>query len=216
MRWQTSARFFRNLAKRDPLGCLLPLSTRELGVREAFYTRLKNLNRRGTGNVMRRPRVSPHRCKLRNVSAKYLAGFVDAEGCLMIAKAKRLDYRRSLYSAKVSIGNTNRMILEDLQRAYGGILANQPARRAGWKDAYQLIWIGRRVERFLSVVGPHLQIKRRHAKVLLQFIGHKKKTRQKRVGRAFAPLPQRVVAYRESLYLQIKKLNAKGPPTGQG
>ena len=134
----------------------------------------------------------------------------------MIAKAKPLDCRSPLYGARVSVGNTNRTILEDVQRSYGGILTNQPTRKAGWKDAYQLIWTGRRVERFLLAVQPHLRIKRRHAKILLQFIGHKKETRQGRMGRAFAPLPLRVVAYRENLYLRVKKLNAKGPPPGRG
>ncbi len=103
------------------------------------------------------------------------------------------------------------MILEDLQKTYGGILTSHPAQRAGWKDAYQLIWTGRRVEPLLLSVRPHLRIKRRHTRILLRLISHKKNTRQGRIGKSFAPLPLGVVTYREALYRRIRKLNAKGP-----
>lgn len=182
----------------------------------AFHSRLKYLNKRGSVSAPRRTRAFARNRDARIVSSEYLAGFLDAEGCLMIAKVSRSGPGNPRYGARVCIGNTDRAILEDVQRRYGGILADQPARKAGWKDAYQLIWTGRRVEGLLKSVGPHLRIKRNHARVLLQFIGHKEKTRQGRAGRGFAPLPGGVIAYREGLHQRMRELNAKGPPLGQG
>lgn len=202
--------------RRDRFGRLLPLSIREVKLREAFYTRLKLLNRRGSTMVPWRGEAVARSGAPRNVPVKYLAGFIDAEGCLMIAKVRSPAHLRPRYSARVCIGNTNRAILEDTQQSYGGILANQPARTAGWKDAYQLIWTHRSVERLLRSIQPYLRIKRRHARILLRFIAHKKKTRQGRTGRGFAPLPPGVVAYRENLYGRMRKLNAKGPPLRRG
>jgi len=202
--------------RRDQFGRLLPLSMRELEVREAFYRRLKHLNKRGATALARRGVAFSPRGGFRIVSVKYLAGFIDAEGCLMIAKVNPLDCRNPLYRARLCVGNTNRRILEDTQKAYGGILTNHPAQKVAWKDAYQLVWTDRRVESVLNSVRPFLRIKKRHAKILLEFISHKKKTRQGHVGKTFASLPRAVVAYREALYQRIRILNAKGPPHGRG
>jgi len=207
-------RFHQHLQKcfrrRDRLGHLLPLSARQLEIREGFYRRIKALNRRGsTGQPERQRGLSPGRGS-QTISAKYLAGFIDAEGCLMLAKVRHVGWNPQ-YTPRVQVCNTNRAILEDLRRSFGGILARQPRRVPGWKDADQLVWTGRRVKPLLLAVRPFLQIKTRQARLLLQFIRHRKRTHQRRIGRGFARLPAGVIAYREALFLRMRKLNAKGP-----
>lgn len=197
---------------RDGLGRLLPLSLRELEIREGFYRRLRLLNVRGSLGALRHHARPARDSGSRKLSPEYLAGFVDAEGCLMVARLNGRDHGRPRYRARVSVGNTNRAVLEDLQRAYGGILVNQLSRKAGWKHAYQLVWAGRMVEQVLTVIMPHLRLKRKQAAVLRQFLRHKKRTRQGRRGSYFAPLPDEVVAFREGLYRRMRELNAKGPP----
>lgn len=196
---------------RDRRGRLLPLSNSEVEVRETFHARLKELNRRGPGPVTPGPLPSGSgKSAARHLSPEYLAGFTDAEGCLMITKSEDRVHGRPQYRARISVANTNRATLEDVQRAYGGIIANQPPPRAGWKHAYQLVWTDGMVEALLSAVGLHLRLKRKQAAVILELIRHKRRTRQGRVGRFFAPLSSQVVAFREALYLRMRKLNAKG------
>jgi len=200
--------------RRDRLGRLLSLSGRELIIRDTFYRRLKLLNKRGSVSVSRGHDNTARKSESRTISSEYLAGFIDAEGCLMIARSESRRHRGLQYRARVCVSNTDRVILEDLQRAFGGILVNQPAAKIGWKHAYQLVWSDRMVEQLLLSALPYLQVKRRQAVVLLQFIKYKKRTRQGRNANGFAPLPRRVVATREALCRRMKELNAKGQRLG--
>lgn len=134
----------------------------------------------------------------------------------MLSKAKVVVRWNPTYAAKVYVDNTNKVILEDIRRSYGGTITTQPARKARWKPGYKLVWTGWRVERLLSLVGPCLHIKRSRARILLQFINHKKKTKLRRVGRGFAPLPASVLGYREYVYRRMKELNAKGLVLSRG
>jgi len=196
--------------RRDRFGHLLPLSARQLEIRKGFYRRIKSLNRKGSTAHQRRQRTFAPRDSSRTVSTKYLAGFIDAEGCLRLAKVRHVSWNPQ-YAPRVQVCNTNRAIMEDLQKSFGGVLAHQPSRVLGWKDADQLVWTGLRVKPLLLAVIPFLQIKARQARLLLQFIRHRKRTHQRRIGSGFARLPPGVIAYREALFLRMRKLNAKGP-----
>jgi hypothetical protein len=196
--------------RRDRFGRLLPLSARDLEVRRALYRRIKELNRRGATAHTRRQKNFVTRSRSRTLSVRYLAGFIDAEGSLGLRKVHHQGWNPQ-YAPRVTVCNTNRAILEDLQHSFGGILAHQPRRVPGWKDADQLVWTGRKVKPLLLAVKPFLEIKRRQARILLQFITHRKKTRQRRIGRSFSHLSAGVIAYREGLFLRMRKLNAKGP-----
>jgi hypothetical protein len=195
---------------RDRAGHLLPLPAREVKFREALYRRMKRLNRKGRAG-RRKPKgnsVSRHPSK---VSPKYLAGFIDAEGSLMITKTKATDCRTPWYQPRISVANTDKGVLEAIQDVYGGILASQPAPKVAWKHAYQLVWTGKRIESLLLSVEAHLRVKREQARILNNFIRHRKTTKQSRNGRGFAPLPSKVRTLREGLRRKIKDLNQKGP-----
>jgi len=194
---------------RDRSGRLLPLTERELRTREQFYSKLKRLNRRGPVDRPNYPRELQHRLRS-GISAKYLAGFIDAEGSLMITKARRPDCRTPQYHPRIALANTHRGVLEAIQHTYGGIITDQPARKAEWKDAYQLVWTDRMIESLLSSVAAHLRVKSKQARILGDFIRHRKATKQGRRGRGFLPLPAKVVAFRESLRKEIKELNRRG------
>lgn len=156
----------RTRRRRDRLGRLLPLSSRQRKIREGFYQFLKQLNRRGPKAVPERPRFHTRTQEAPIVSTEYLAGFIDAEGSLMLSKAKKVIRWNPAYSVKVYVDNTNKAILEEIQRSYQGTITTQPARKAAWKPGYKLVWTGRRAERLLSLVEPHLHVKRSHAKTL--------------------------------------------------
>ena len=100
--------------------------------------------------------------------------------------------------------------MADLQMNYGGILTNQPTQNARWRHAFQLVWTDGMVEPILLLMLPYLEVKRRQADLMMTFLRHKKCTRQGREGRYFAPLPDKIIAYREDLHRRIQTLNARG------
>jgi hypothetical protein len=194
---------------RDRAGHLLPLSAQEVKFREGFYTRVKRLNRRGPAHYSQ----GVGRILLRNqskMSPRYLAGFIDAEGALMITRTKVAGSRSPRYHPRISVANTHRGALEAIRDAFGGIIAYQPARKTAWKHSYQLVWTAGMIESLLLPVEAHLRVKRKQARILIDFVRHRKATKQGRNGRGFAPLPPKVLAFRESLRKEIKHLNKKG------
>jgi len=197
---------------RNRLGQLLPLSPEELRTRRAMYERVKLMNARGPPSGEARPRSRCSRHRRQGPSAKYLAGFLDAEGSIMISRTRGPGYIRPTYRARVAISNTDKAILQDVQRAFVGILANQPPPKAAWKHSYQLVWSEGMVSRLLTSIAPHLQLKREQATVAFRFIHHKARVR--RHGGGFAPLSDGTVAFRESLYRRMQALNARGSVFG--
>lgn len=198
--------------RRDPAGRLLPHLKRELSVREAFHMRLKALNRRGSATPARSDprdvRASLTQGQWR-ISGEYLAGFVDAEGSLMIMRSKQQWHPWPRYTGRICVSNTKYPVLEAIRRTYGGALVNQRAPNEAWSDAYQVVWSEGAIGRMLELLTPKLRIKRRQAAVLAQFMRHKAR---------FTGLPPKSKPSREqlsgseALYRQMKHLNAKGPP----
>jgi hypothetical protein len=123
----------------------------------------------------------------------------------MLAKVRRVVRRDSAYVARISVDNTNKAVLQDLQHSFGGSLYEQRPQKAGWSRGYKLLWIGKNVEGPLRLVAPYLRVKRDRAVTLLRFIDH-----QRRTGSGRTPSLARIVAYREALFLRMKQLNAKG------
>ncbi len=194
---------------RDQAGRLLPLSQREVRSRQALYSRVKRMNRRGPEG---QANLSNDALSLgqTSLSPKYVAGFIDAEGSIMIIRTTAPDCRTPQYHPRVAVANTQRAVLEAIQREFGGIIANQPARKAAWKRGYQLVWTNGMIESLLQRVGSHLRVKARQARILNEFIRHRQTTKQGRNGRGFAALPAKVVAFREGLRCEIRDLNKRG------
>ncbi len=196
--------------RRDPRGRLLSLSKKEKSTRREFHARLRSMNRRGRSHRAQGNERGISQIARRDPSAQYLAGFLDGEGCLMIAKFSGPSPGRVYYRARVAVDNSDQTVLKDLQRLYGGILARQAARQVGWSDVYKLIWTGDRVEKLVRSVLPHLRVKRKQGILLLRFIRHRVKTRQRRIGNTFTPLSGPVVAAREEFCRRMHELNARG------
>ena len=136
---------------------------------------------------------------------------MDGEGSLMLAKVPRKTGPSHAYVPRLSIDNTDKIVLERIQDQYGGSIFENRRREPRWRSVYKLIWTGQKVEPVLRIVAPHLCIKGDRAKILLRFIDHFRKTELGRTRRD-PPLSYRVVAYRESLYRRMRELNAKGLP----
>jgi len=196
---------------RDPAGRLLPASQRERRIRARFHTQLRSMNRRG--NLARSWGKTQTNSPVHNarISDEYLAGFVDAEGSLMIAKFRATSPGNWYYRARASLDNVDGHVLREIQRTYGGIMFRQRRRKSGWRVVYKLVWTGDRTERLLHPILPHLRVKREQGELLLRFIQHRSQTSLRRIGTRATPLPDQVVALREGFHARMRELNARGP-----
>lgn len=200
---QALVKFALHLAEcrrsRDCYGRLLPLPRAELKIREACYWRLRALNARGSG-AMASPSQRRISAKTRTqkrgkgkISPEYLAGFIDAEGSLVVARVFSRRYGTRQYSARVTLANTDWPILVELQKRFGGNLWHGSPRNPRWKSGHLLIWSHAKVEKLLLAVLPHLRVKEKQAKVMLDFIGYKKNTVEGRIGGCWTPYSPRVL-----------------------
>ncbi len=195
---------------RDCQGRLLALTTHELEFRAKIFVRLRELNARGSRKESTRLARKVRRPSLAPVSAKYLAGFIDGEGSLMIPKWTDSASGRTHYRARIAVASSDRVVLEEIRRTFGGILVSQSFPGTKWKASFQLVWSDGMVDTVLSSVAPHLRIKGKQASVLSEFMEHRRTTRQRRHGRYLAPHPAEVVAYRARLHREMRRLNSRG------
>lgn len=199
--------------RRDELGRLLTLSEAETKVREAFFRRLKRLNLKGVAGLSQDNETSDSERVGRRrgrISARYLAGFIDGEGSLMITKSRSRKSRNVQYRARMSLSNTDREILEQISEQYGGTIHKLPRGNPRWKPGYMLVWTEGLISSLLGAVGPHLRLKRKQSAIQLKFLCHKKNTPHNFDGRSATRHPPEVVQFREDLHRRMKGLNARG------
>jgi hypothetical protein len=89
------------------------------------------------------------------IEIPYIAGFVDGEGSIGFGrsgKQKRLVPR-------ISIVNTNREILEDIQSEYGGDIQPLTQRKPGWKQGWSWRLSNNKAVLFVELIEPYLRLK---------------------------------------------------------
>lgn len=198
---------------RDRKGRILPLSKEEMKVREAYHERLRRLNARGPrepGDAGRTAGEESRRKETGSISLPYLAGFIDGEGSLMIARCFVRRYGTTQYRSRLTMANSDRRILVRIKRDYGGILVTRVHPQAKWKDGYQLVWTSGLIRQYLPLLLPHLRVKREQAALLLDFLRHVTETPRLHDRRGRAPHPKSVLDFRETLYRKMRGLNARG------
>lgn len=136
------------------------------------------------------------------ISLDYLAGMVDADGCISINKRKANPTCRTInptYSPSLSVSNTDQQLLFALQEQYGGHICKDNGVYAKWE-----IMSGGACELLESLV-PKLRIKRRQASICIELqsgiIPGKSNSYD-------ATAKEEEWERREALYLRIKELNS--------
>src|SRR3989442_737672 len=149
------------------------------------------------------------------VPVEYLAGFVDGEGYLGLARIRRR-HRASEYCLRLSIYNTNRAILEEIKRTTGGTMSVVGQRRAGWKPSYALILTNAAAARVIRKIKPFLLVKSEQSEALLAFDQRIRAGRRLRdkAGRLL-PLARQEVRFRQAFYNRVKRMNRKALRVGE-
>lgn len=134
---------------------------------------------------------------------RYIAGFIDGEGCISITKTKkRMAGGADRYFPYLAISNTNLSILQELQALYpvGRKISVRP-KISNRRQCYGIRWDGNELRRFLQDLIPHLREKKLQAILVLEFMEtlrckheHRKK------------IPEEIIQIREGFYQRLKRL----------
>lgn len=138
-----------------------------------------------------------------NEDLAYLAGFIDGDGSIFIAKHTQNGI--SNYEPRISISNGCKTTLEWIKNKFGGNINNNY--KAGDftstkikvnKDQY--VWFSRVEELKNLLVGliPYLKEKKSQAIVLLEYIKKKRK---------FHSRPQWYIQWQDDMYKKLKKMH---------
>lgn len=141
----------------------------------------------------------------------YLAGTVDADGYICIAKRAGAKPRRDgtkpvYFEVRIGLTETHATIPELLQRTFPGALRTHSP-----KDLRHRMWHMWRCDSLkarapLEALLPYLRLKKEQARVALRFLTAME--RQKRGRFMGAPLSAAMQAEREALYDRMTVLNA--------
>lgn len=134
---------------------------------------------------------------LSNTEASYIAGLFDGDGCVGIGVNNNKGYNATHY-LYITITNTNKLILEWLNKKFGG----HATYHKNYKKHQWYVWRLKPTDsaKFLKLVYPYLRIKKERAKLALKFYNTKKRiTGKNRV---------KEVKKREKYRLKISSLNA--------
>lgn len=113
------------------------------------------------------------------MNIEYLAGFFDADGYVGVVYHKTQNW----YSLRLTITNTNKLILQKFQMQFGGKIQNKcDHRKPEFSDYYHLCWSGSEALQLLAIIGPHLSVKKSQAELALTFpMGWHVKDKQKEI-----------------------------------
>lgn len=128
----------------------------------------------------------------------YLAGLIDGEGSVRIAKATHTNIygnKKLILTPQISIGNTDKRMTNFLKKEFGGFIIKRK-RKKEWKNIYEWIMQGVNKEEFYKKLVGKLVDKKKRLDVLLKYVESRKKnyTRENEID----------------LFLEMQKLNNKG------
>ena len=129
----------------------------------------------------------------------YLAGIVDGEGSLLLHKHRQ--YGRSTYQfrPRLSVGNTHRGLMEEMQRRHGGTLISVGRRQPHHKDMYHWrVFAIPELVKLIPKIRPHLIVKARQADLLLEFL-------RLRLAEKGAPYGTR----ENQIFIKLRSLNSR-------
>ena len=118
---------------------------------------------------------------MKRLSWKYIAGFVDGEGCVDIRffRDKRDKNKRILYTRvrmRITQVESCKFVLESLKASFGGVLGGRDLKKKNpnWQNAWTWCLEGKKLRPFLQNIVNHLEIKKEQVRLGIWFIDHLK------------------------------------------
>lgn len=133
------------------------------------------------------------------VSLEYIAGFFDGEGTVLIQKASPKSHSGARYWLVISIYNTHRGVMDEIQKVVGGHVIFH-AGGSQRKAHYRLALYTRQAYHFLKAVQPYLVVKREQADIAIAFAEYTTKFRY--CGIRHKP---DIIAFQEKCHAEIKR-----------
>ena len=136
----------------------------------------------------------------------YLAGIIDGEGTITIAKSKiRKGRKNHLYSLRMSVGNSDKRLIDWLKENFGGSI--HIMREGHGRKFYQWTLGSKDTYRLLKEIKKYSIIKEEQADIGIEFY---KKTLRRNSGER---VPMWLNKKREELFQKMKDLHL---PMGKG
>jgi hypothetical protein len=154
--------------------------------------------------------------ELSSTQAAYFAGIIDGEGCVSIRKAECNRFEKSpRYSARITVGNTSRDLIEQLFLTFGGAVTYRfgtTKKRPCWLWSLQ----SRKAREVIRAVRPYLVVKQHQADLLAEFVDNFESFKGARPGHFGGQRTSETeLSRREALFVRMKTLNRVGALVGQ-
>jgi len=105
----------------------------------------------------------------------YIAGLFDGEGSISLFWQKRPDVARvRTVRASISIGNTDRSIIEYLHQCLGGNFHSVKRSNPNWKPVYLWTASTNQAVEIIKELLPYLRIKKKQAELLIEYQQYKR------------------------------------------
>lgn len=136
------------------------------------------------------------------LSDAYIAGLLDGEGSIHISRSVRKPSNRLQFALRLTITNTDSIIIQQLQEMFGGNILTPPMEgKLGTKKVYVWNVNGPVAAEVLERLYPHLRIKKMEALEAITF-----QHRQRTDPRENAPLTEEEIQEREDAYWTLREL----------
>ncbi len=150
-----------------------------------------------------------HVRKLSELEKAWLAGVIDGEGSIFVAKVKGAQHRRGfIYVPLLKIDNSNRAFVNKIQDMIGkGSVHFVEENRSGWKDRWEYNGSSHVLRELLPQLLPYLLVKREVAQRMLEYLSF---IDANPMGGSRRRIPSGYYDRLDHLYSVIKLLNEKG------
>lgn len=161
---------------------------------ESCYTSKYNIHRHVVKEVI-----------LSEAEKGYLAGFIDGEGCVSVAKGKHSRCKdKTFHTAKITIGNTNMKMLEIFEKVGVGYIYYRKSKKPRQKDAIIWCMCSNAVRAILPQIASYMVLKRPQARLVLEFLDLAKNVNNNGNDR------QAYLKRADEIFQEMKVLNKKG------
>jgi hypothetical protein len=152
---------------------------------------------------------------MNKLTAAYVAGYLDGEGCFSIWYKKRESIRKKgrIFECVIRVGCTDKPIIDWLQSSFGGSTSTMSKPGVGFHRSQAWQWALRSkpvMRDFIKHVLPYLRVKKREAQIMLEYLDTFKEENYISAGGKGNRMKDWVFEKRTKLWQELSSLNKKG------